>query len=131
VLVAPLGAVLGWVARTALLPSHTLVKTCEDCEIYLRKPGFEFTPVSLRKIASFIVRRHDGAIAVFAFSYSMLDFLDDDGGGEPALLDSAVRVIEDVIHERRLEGERDYTYESKSGSFSAVTNPAWWLTAFG
>ena len=113
-----------------MLPSHTLVKTYDDCEIYLRKPGFEFTPVSLRKIASFIVRRQDGAIAVFAFSYSMLDSLDDEAGGEPSLLGSAVRVIEDVIHARRLEDERDYTYESRSGAFSEVTNPAWWLTVF-
>jgi hypothetical protein len=59
-----------------MLPTHELLDSRNSFAIYLRRPGFEFTPVTLRKIASFLCTGRDGSVRVFAFSYSMLDFVD-------------------------------------------------------
>ncbi|MFI5387370.1 MAG: hypothetical protein ACHQ50_14770 [Fimbriimonadales bacterium] len=109
-----------------MLPTHRLVKTYKEAEIYLRNPGFEFTPMSLRKIASFICSTIDQR-AVFAFSYSMLDFTNVEDLPDMKLLEEATGVIQDFIDERPIEDRQEYTYELRGTGFQPVRNPKWWI----
>jgi hypothetical protein len=110
-----------------LLPTHRLVKTYKEAEIYLRNPGFEFTPMSLRRIASFICSTLDDQRAVLAFSYSMLDFMDVGELPDVALLEEATGVIQDLIDKGAIEDRQEYTYELGGAGFQPVPNPKWWI----
>ena len=66
-------------------------------------PGFEYTPMTLRKIASFITRARDGRFAAFAFAYSMLAPLDGEEVQEDTLLARAIQVIHRFIDEDKIE----------------------------
>jgi hypothetical protein len=112
-----------------MLDSHERVRNYEGHEIYLRKPGFEFTPVTLLKIASFLVRGPTGQLAVFAFAYSLLDEVEREPFDEDALLDSAVRLSEAMIDASEIEDRTDRTFRYRSGQWEEVENPDWWISA--
>jgi len=98
--------------------------------IYQRNPGFEFTPVTLRKIASFVVAEKDRTLAVFAFAYSMLDGAEGGSMEEDSLLAEALAVIEKRIDAGQIEHHRDYAYELQVGAFTEVIDPKWWINSF-
>ncbi len=113
---------------TLTLPTHRLLRDYGGYAIYLRNPGFEFTPVTLRKIASFVVAGK--TLAIFAFAYSMLDGLEGGGTEEEPLLSDALAVIEKHIDAGDIEHHRDYTYELQGGAFVEVRDPKWWVSSF-
>src|SRR2546422_9315555 len=102
------------------LPTHRLLRDYGGHAIYLRNPGFEFTPVTLRKIASFVVAGTNKTLAVFAFAYSMLDGLEGGGIEEDPLLAEALAVIKKRIDAGEIEHNRDYIYELQDGAFVEV-----------
>ncbi len=112
-----------------MLPTHELRETHSGFAIYLRRPGFEFTPVTLRRIASFLCSGPDGAIVVFAFSYSMLDFIGVTSFPDEQLLEQALEVIRSVLGRDAAEPFREHTYELVAGTYTAVEKPAWWIGA--
>jgi len=111
-----------------VLETHELVETCNGYEIYRRKPGFEFTPISLGKIASFIVRGPGGSVTVAAFMYSMPAALEDEKIQEAGLLKDAVHIIEDVIDREEVTRRRDLTFEYHGGAWIEVSGPRWWIS---
>lgn len=110
--------------------THERVADYRDHVIWLRRPGFEFTPVMLGKIASFIVRGPDDTVAVFAFMYSLLDYLDGPPANEAQLLDEARRVIEAAIEAHPLPHQHEATYEYRDGAWTPVTAPRWWISLY-
>ena len=109
-----------------------LVQIHAGRRIERRRPGFEFTPVLLGKITSFLVRSGKDAPAVFAFMYRFPE-LDGEGGevDESVLADLAVAVIRDVIDTDGLSENFEATYELHSGQWHAVPDPRWWVPALG
>ncbi len=110
-----------------MLPTHKFIKTYKGAEIYLRNPGFEFTPMSLRRIASFICSTLEGQLAVLAFSYSMLDFTNVAELPDAELLQEATGVIQDLIDGGAIEDRQEYTYEFRGAGFQQVRDPRWWI----
>lgn len=110
-----------------MLPTHGLVATHDGHAIHQRQPGFELTPMSLGKIASYVVVAPDTTYAVCAFFYSMLDALDGQPLDEPLLLDSAVRAIETSIDAHRIIPGHEHTFVYKGGGFVEVNDPKWWV----
>lgn len=108
-----------------MLPTHRLVATHRGHAIYQRQPGFEYTPVMLGKIASFVVT-WAGGDAVCAFMYSLLDTPPD----EAALLAAAVQTIEERIDAGALAPRTDATYEYRDGRFVEVRDPRWWISVY-
>lgn len=114
-----------------MLPTHEHVASYRGYEIYLRRPGFEFTPMMLGKIASFLVRGPDRSLAVFAFMYSMLAALDGEQVEEDRLLDQAVQAIRVAIDDGDFADRREFTFEYRDGRYGSVVDPAWWIRTFG
>ncbi len=112
------------------LPTHRLLRDYGGHAIYLRNPGFEFTPVTLRKIASFVVAENNRTLAVFAFAYSMLVGLEGGGTEEEPLLADALAVVEKRIDAGEIKHHGDYTYELQGGAFVEVRDPKWWISSF-
>lgn len=110
-----------------MLPTHRQVATHHGCAIYQRLPGFEFTPVLLGKIASYVVRNAQGQFTVFAFMYPLLALEQDIDIEEDTLLATAVQTIEEAIDGMRLGGKRDVTFEFQGGQYVEVDRPAWWI----
>jgi len=111
-----------------MLTTHRHVATHDGYEIWQRQPGFEFTPVMLGKIASFIARAPDGRYAVFAFMYSMLANLDGADLREDRLLDEAIRVIEHAIDQSPIGHQPDRTFEYHDAAWVEVRDPRWWIS---
>lgn len=114
----------------ALLPTHRLVETYCDHEIWQRQPGFEYTPVMLGKIASFLVHWQHDRLAVFAFSYSLLERLEQPDLSEDALLAAARAVIRQGIDRSLLRPGTDTTFTHRDGDYVEVRAPAWWIPTF-
>ncbi len=110
-----------------MLPTHELRETYNGCDIYLRRPGFELTPVTLRRIASFLCMGPRGSMSVFAFSYSMLDFLDAAEFPDEELLTQALGAIRAVVDRGMVEPFAEHTYELTGGTFTEVDSPPWWI----
>ncbi|MEZ4571643.1 MAG: hypothetical protein R2849_15180 [Thermomicrobiales bacterium] len=55
-----------------MLDTHRQVAEHKGYTIYQRQPGFEFTPVMLAKVASYIALDTDDRWTVYAFMYSLL-----------------------------------------------------------
>ena len=110
-----------------MLPTHELRDAYKGFAIYLRQPGFELTPITLRKIASFLCKAPDGSIGVFAFSYSMLDFVDAALLPEGELLAQAEAIIRAIIDQEAIEPSQERTYEFTGGAYREVDNPRWWI----
>ena len=113
-----------------MLPTHQHVKTHNAYAIYQRRPGFEFTPIMLGKIASFIIQGDDGRIAVFAFMYSMLLALEGEPIQEDALLAHAVETIQGRIDAARVGNRQELTFEYAGETFVEVTDARWWIPSF-
>lgn len=110
-----------------MLPTHEHVADVQGHAIYRRRPGFEYTPVTLGKIASFLVRRPDGGVAVFAFLYSLLMGLGGPRPDEARLLDEALHTIEDVLAGGAATTGHDQTYERHGDRWVPVDAPRWWI----
>lgn len=110
-----------------MLPTHQYVTTHENFAIYLRQPGFEYTPVMLAKIASYIARRDDGHWAVFAFMYSLLAQLDGASLDEEALLEAAIETIKARLDAGQPGHRAELTFEFRSGAYREVIAPRWWI----
>ncbi len=113
-----------------MLPTHEYVATYNGHEIYQRKPGFEFTPMMLGKIASFLIRGADGSIAIAAFMYSLLTAIEGDTPAEDSLLTHAVETIQAGIDETDLSHHQELTFEYRDGAWVRVSSPQWWITVF-
>lgn len=111
-----------------MLETHREAGTHGGYTLYLRDPGFEFTPVMLAKVASFIVQGEDGGWTVAAFMYSLLSRLDGHEIEEAALLDAAVETIKEKIDAGEIEPRTDLTFEYREGGFREVISPRWWIT---
>ena len=114
---------------SAMLPTHRRVATHRGHAIYQRQPGFEYTPVMLGKIASFVVT-WAGGDAVCAFMYSLLDALGGASPDEAALLAAAVRAIKARIDTDALAPRTDATYEYRDGAFVEFRDPRWWISVY-
>jgi len=110
-----------------MLPTHELVATRAGHEVYRRRPGFEFTPVILGKIASFLVRAPDGALSGFAFMYPLLDAIDAEVN-EDALLADALALITRAIDAGDITAWRDRTFERRAGAWVEIDEPRWWVS---
>lgn len=110
-----------------MLPTHEHVATYRGYDIFRRRPGFEFTPMTLGKIASFLVRGPDGSVAVFAFLYSMPLALRGQDLDEERLLEATLRTIEAVIDGGAIGERQDMTFEWHAGGWLPVENPRWWI----
>ncbi|HLT18932.1 MAG TPA: hypothetical protein VKZ96_05700 [Thermomicrobiales bacterium] len=113
-----------------MLPTHERVATQAGHEVYRRNPGFEFTPVILGKIASFLVRAPDGALSGFAFMYSLLDTIDTEID-EDELLADALALITDALDAGEIHAWRDRTFERRAGRWVEVDEPRWWISVIG
>lgn len=109
-----------------MLQTHRQVEVFQGHGIYQRQPGFEFTPITLGKIASFLVRAPDGRVTIFAFLYSLLAELDGPVD-ERRLLSEAVTVVRSAIVSRETDEPTDRTFEYHEGRFVAVEAPRWWV----
>jgi hypothetical protein len=110
-----------------MLPTHEHLEDHRGQTLYRRKPGFEYTPIVLGRLASFLVRGSDDQLAVFAF---MVPFLGDTPGGaatDSALLDAAADVIRATIDQGALPDHLELTFAYRAGRYVAVTNPRWWV----
>lgn len=112
-----------------MLENYQRRATHRDYEIYLRSPGFEFTPMGLQKIASFLIQDSSGGVTVAAFAYSVLALLET-RISEDLLLSQAIELLEGVIEDGQVRDRQDSTYEYRNGAFVTVTKPPWWLPSF-
>jgi hypothetical protein len=110
-----------------LLLTHVFIATYSGYEIFRRDPGFEFTPVLLGKIASFLLRSQDGISGV-AFMYPLLLGLDGREVDEAHLLDDALRAIEELIDQGQVNAWEDVTFERHNDAWAPVKNPPWWVS---
>lgn len=113
-----------------MLPNYEHRLTHHGYDVYLRRPGFEFTPMGLQKIASFIVQHSAGRLRIFAFDYSVLASLPGAAVAEDALLTQAVDVIQRAVDAHKVQDRTDYTYEYREEAFVIVQGPRWWLPSF-
>ena len=113
-----------------MLPTHRRVETYNGYEIQQRQPGFEFTPVMLGNIASFIAQGPEGNFSVFAFMYSMLASLEGVEIREERLLDDAVRVIEGAIDRASIAHRQELTFEYHDNTWVEVSEPRWWIRTY-
>jgi hypothetical protein len=111
-----------------VLSTHRHVATHDGHEIWLRQPGFEFTPVMLGEIASYIARTPDGRYTVFAFMYSMLASLEGAELQEDRLLDEAIRVIERAMDQMATTPQQDRKFEYHDAAWVEVHDPQWWIS---
>lgn len=117
-----------------MLPTHEYIGEFQSFTIYRRKPGFEFTPMTLGKIASFLITGPEGTVTVAAFFYSMLDALENGDGSEVMdeafLLEEARKQVEDEIARGSARHHADLTFERHAGAWVSVTAPRWWISVF-
>lgn len=111
-----------------MLDTHREVATHKGYTIYQRDPGFEYTPVMLAKVASFIAQHEDGQWTVFAFMYSLLLKMDNPYIEDDALLESAIGTIVESIDGREIAHLAERTFEYRYGVFVEVIAPRWWIT---
>lgn len=110
-----------------MLSTHEHIADYRDHVISRRKPGFEYTPILLGRIASFLVRGPSGHLAVFAFMVPLLPEEAGDTDGDAALLDAAAGVIRATIDRGALPARLEATYEYRGGRYVGVTAPHWWI----
>jgi hypothetical protein len=114
-----------------MLPTHREIGTHAGWTIYQRMPGFEFTPVTLGKIASYLLRSAGGETAVVAFMYSLLAALDGDRADEEALLADAVETIRQRLVASAPPNRSDTTFERRGDAWVEVAPPRWWIPFWG
>ncbi len=107
-----------------------LVKEYGGHRIERRPPGFEFTPVLLGKITTYVAARPDGALAIFAFMYSFLVTGGPDTD-EDDLARRALDVIQAAIDSGSASGGSEHTYVLELDEWREVSKPAWWVSVAG
>jgi hypothetical protein len=95
---------------------------CTGWVLALRRPGFEFTPILLGKLATFLALRQD-AVAAFAFLVPFAPTLPDD----PTLLATAQELVRQEIMAGRVADRQERTFEYRNGAFREVHAPRWWV----
>jgi hypothetical protein len=110
-----------------MLPTHRHLEDYRDHAIYRRQPGFEYTPVLLGRIASFLVSGPGRHLAVFAFMVPMLAEETGEVTPDSTLLNAAADIIRAAIDRGALPARLEATYEYRNGRYVAVDNPRWWV----
>ena len=110
-----------------MLPTHRPVATSQGATIFQRQPGFEYTPVLLGRIASFLVQRDDGQWVAVAVLVPFLDGRRPVARDDAALLAQAVRRIEALLETGRLWARPDWTFVYRDGDYVEVVDPPWWI----
>ena len=126
-LAAPAGRARERGGGSVVLSTHRSVGTYHGWAISQRLPGFEFTPMLLGKIASFVVEGPERQLTVFAFMYPLLASWADGALDEERLMADAVRTIQGAVEGDRLGSQRDLTFEYHAGRYIEVDHPAWWI----
>ena len=88
--------------------------------------GFQVSPGTLIRIASFIVRKDD-LIAGFAFAESMLTRMANPELKDEELLQKAEEMIKKYIDDNAIKHLEEYTFEYHPSAFIDVDNPKWWV----
>lgn len=107
-----------------------VIERWDGYEIRRRMPGFEFTPVLLGKISSYLIFDTSGSSGVFAFMYR---FRTPRGEGEPdeaLLARMAVEGIKQAVRAPQPVVGVDRTFELVDGRWTEVERPAWWVPYF-
>lgn len=107
-----------------------LVERWRGYQVLRRLPGFEFTPVLLGKIASYVVADDSGASSVFAFMYRFGSVRGEAEPDEGRLHRMAVEVIKRAAAASESLPQVDRTFELQDGAWSEVRRPAWWIPYF-
>lgn len=99
-------------------------------EILRRQPGFEFTPVLLGKITSYLVLPPEEDPGVFAFMFRFPELERASPVDEAQLAEHAVEVMRAVIDAGERIAGRERTFELRRTAWTEVTRPRWWISAF-
>ncbi len=110
-----------------MIPSHQFIKNYNGFDIFLRQPGFESIPTAFGKVAAFIVSNEKKTTALFAFSYSGLEALQNPSITEVDLLKKAVTVIEKFIDNKKIKNNQENTFEYQGLSYKEISNATWWF----
>ncbi len=110
-----------------MLATHRLVTTYRDYAIYQRDPGFEFTPMLLGKVASFLVTWPENQVLVCAFMYALLDTLAGETSDETVLLARAIETITAWLDDHEPHHRAELTFELRDGRYEEVAAPRWWI----
>lgn len=94
-------------------------------EIIPHSDGFQISPGTIRRIASFIVRR-DNVISGFAFAEEMPIRMSHPEIKDEDLLQEADQIIKTHIDNDQVKHLEGYTFEFHPTNFIDVDNPQWW-----
>jgi len=100
-------------------------KTYKGFDIVPHSSGFENSPGTIIRIASFIVRSKE-IVSVFAFAESMLNRMSYPHLTDDKLLKEAKEIMEKYIENNKIENLEEYTFEYHASSYIDVNNPGWW-----
>lgn len=107
-----------------------LIERWDGYEIRRRMPGFEFTPVLLGKISSYLVFDTSGSSGAFAFMYRFSTLRREAEPDEAYLAQMAVETIKQAIQAPQRVADTDRTFELRDGRWTEVERPAWWVPYF-
>lgn len=110
-----------------MLPTHRPVAIYQGATIFQRQPGFEYTPMLLGTLASFLVQREEGQWVAVAVMVPFLDGGTPVARGDAALLAQALRRIEALLDLGTLWERHDWTFVYRGGDFVEVVDPPWWI----
>ena len=96
----------------------------KDFDIIPHNFGFEISPGTLIRIASFIVRKDD-LITGFAFAEGFLTRMAHPELKDEDLLKEAKEIIKKYIDSGKLKHLEEYTFEYQPSNFIDVENPTW------
>lgn len=98
----------------------------KDFDIIPHSLGFEISPGTLTRIASFIIRKDD-LVAGFAFAEGMLNRMAHPHLTDEDLLGDAREIIKKYIDNGQIKHLEEYTFECHSSNFIDVKDPQWWI----
>ncbi len=100
----------------------------KDFDILPHNFGFEVSPGTLIRIASFVVRkRNDDLITGFAFAEGFLTRMAHPELKDKDLLEEAREIIKQHIDAGGLKHLEEYTFEYHPSNFIKVDDPSWWV----
>ena len=102
------------------------IKNYKGFEVISYSDGFQISPGTLIRIASFIVRKDD-VIAGFAFAEGMLTRMSHPELKDGDLLQEAEQIIKTYIDNDRVRHLEEFTFEYHPSNFIDVDNPKWWI----
>jgi excisionase family DNA binding protein len=89
--------------------------------------GFENPGGTLIRIASFIVRKDDNPIAVFAFTDGgVLIHMSHPHLNDEYLLNEVKKIINNFIDNKKIKHLEEYTFEFHQSNYIQVIDPKWW-----